>query len=238
MVLAVGPYTRLVPYLDGSKTYLAEVFFGRSTTTGDAGGQTVAERPISLAIEEVASILPEFIGNIWQRPHAYSAVKVAGERAYALARRGNASVLPEREITIRALKIVRMSGPSCLIRVECSAGTYIRTLAEDLGGALNIPAHLAFLLRINVGVFNIAGAQRLDEADSWMLWPAAVALPHLPQLSVTDPQANDLRRGQRIEPADGLIPNGKEQYLITQGGLPLGIGESRHGSIWPKVNLM
>ncbi|MBM3269307.1 MAG: tRNA pseudouridine(55) synthase TruB [Candidatus Sericytochromatia bacterium] len=196
--VAVGAATRLLPYLAGGKEYLAEVAFGRTTTTGDAAGATIVEAPADVAEADLQAVLPRFRGEVLQVPPAVSAVHVGGRRAYALARAGIAVEIPPRRVVISALEIVRFGpGPVVLLRVACSAGTYIRSLAVDIGEALAVPAYLSFLLRTRAGPFDIAGADLLSDPD-WRLVGPGAALANLPTIAVSDEEAERLRRGQPI----------------------------------------
>ncbi len=235
--VAVGAFTRLIPYLEGGKTYRAEIAFGRSTTTGDAAGDTIATAPADFDAEALREVLLRFTGTITQRPPAYSAVHVDGHRAYELARAGVAVDVPTRRVEISRLELLafwpglaRGTGPRALLEVECSAGTYVRSLAEDIGAALGVPAHLAFLLRTRAGAFGVADALLLEEP--WEFADVDVALSHLPRLEVEDDRVADLRMGRAI-PAPGRAGS----IRAMRGSEIVAIGEVREERLWPKTVL-
>ena len=170
LVLCLGRATRLVEYMTGhAKRYTGIVALGRTTTTDDAEGETLAESAVpQLDGDRVEHALSLFRGPIQQRPPAFSALKLQGKRAYQLARAGAAPVLSERPVTIHALlgRVTSRDAIAIAIEVECSAGTYIRSLARDLGEELGCGAHLAALRRTRAGNFDVADAVTLDELQT------------------------------------------------------------------------
>jgi tRNA pseudouridine55 synthase len=207
LVMCLGPATRLSEYLMGhDKRYQARVRFGQSTTTYDAAGAIVtesADRPSREAVEEA---LVKFRGPIQQRPPAYSAIKHEGQRAYALARRGEAVELPPRPVEIYSLELRDWSPPECALDVVCSAGTYIRSLAHDLGQTLGCGAHLRALRRTASGNFHVNEAVTLDElqrafsAADWRryLRRADSALADWPEVGLSAEAAARIQQGQAI----------------------------------------
>ncbi|MBO9541778.1 tRNA pseudouridine(55) synthase TruB [bacterium] len=165
--VAVGTATRLLPYLQSGKEYLAEIQFGVSTSTGDCEGEILDAQDCVFDRAALEAVMPRFRGAIQQRPPMVSAVHYQGKRLYELAREGIViEDLPLRDVTIEALELVEFypgARPKALVRVACSAGTYIRSLAIDLGAALGCPASLAFLLRTRAGDFVLDDAFALDE---------------------------------------------------------------------------
>jgi tRNA pseudouridine55 synthase len=204
--ICVGRYTRLVDLLgDTDKGYYAELLLGARTTTDDAEGEIVEERPVpALTAEALAPALDAFRGPIIQVPPAFSAIKVAGRRAYDLARRGDAPVLAGRPVTIHRLEVVAWEPPRLTLLVVCSKGTYIRSIARDLGEALGCGAHLTRLVRLWVGSFGLETAVSLDEIQAAaaagrcddVLLPADTALSALPALLVPDQRAVDIGHGR------------------------------------------
>lgn len=177
--IALGRATRLIEYLaDARKTYQARVHLGVTTTTLDATGEVVDRRPadrIDRATVEAA--LPRFRGAIDQVPPMYSALKVGGQRLYDLARRGETIDRAPRRIEIYRLELTGYQAPILDLEVECSKGTYIRTLADDLGRAIGCGAHLAGLIRTRVGPFALADAVSLDrlaEVAATGDWPGVL----------------------------------------------------------------
>jgi tRNA pseudouridine55 synthase len=225
LVLCVGPATRLSEYLSTSeKRYEAVVRFGSSTETYDAEGDVVRQSDSAPTLEEIEAMLPEFRGDIQQIPPPYSAIKVEGRKAYELARAGEEVDLEPRDVTVTRLEVLDYQPPDVVLDVECSAGTYIRSLAHDLGDRLGMGAHLADLRRTKAGPFDTEDAVPLPKLEVGFLtgkWeqymrPAADALPDFPMVHL-DEEAYDLvRNGRRIpaEPgAEGLAraigPNGE-----------------------------
>lgn len=216
LVLCVGPATRLSEYLStSSKRYEAVVRFGSATETYDAEGDVVQQSDAVPSLENIKSVLPEFRGEIQQVPPPYSAIKVEGKKAYELARAGEDVELEARDVTIQTLKVLDYKPPDLVLDVECSAGTYIRSLAHDLGGKLGVGAHLADLRRTKAGPFTIEDAVPMPKLEVGFLtgkWeqylrPAADALPDTPKVHLDQEGYNLVRNGHRIpaEPgAEGL----------------------------------
>lgn len=183
--VALGEATRLVEYLAlGRKGYAATIRLGVVTTTDDAEGELVDERPVGdLRRDTIAAAIEQFVGDVLQTPPAYSAIKVAGKRMYDLARRGEAVVLEPRPVHIERIEVADWRSPMLMLDVLCGKGTYIRSLARDLGAALGCGAHLAALRRTMVGPLTLATALPLAELEQntqllgqWLLPPeAAVA---------------------------------------------------------------
>jgi tRNA pseudouridine55 synthase len=155
LVVAVGPATRFLQYLPlEPKEYVAQVAFGRSTTTYDAEGETLAEAEVPNDLDaRIAAALPSFLGLISQVPPMYSAVKVGGQPLYKAARRGEEVERNARQVHIATFETVASNEAERTMRIVCSGGTYVRTLAHDLGTAIGVPAHLSGLRRTAVGRF-------------------------------------------------------------------------------------
>ena len=161
--ITLGQATRVAEYLSESgKAYRATIRFGVVTDTYDADGQIVREAPVTLTREEIAATIPGFLGEQLQRPPIYSALKRDGQRLYALARAGRDVTVEPRPIYIASLEIVDWTPPDLILDVECGKGTYIRSLAYDLGGRLGPGAHLAALIRTRSGPFTLAASVTLD----------------------------------------------------------------------------
>jgi tRNA pseudouridine55 synthase len=174
LLVLVGQATKLSGYLTAdSKRYAAEICFGRATDTLDAEGQTTEEAPLTagqLSLEAVTAALAGELARSEQTPPAVSAIKVNGERAYALARQGNAPELPPRPVQVMELRLVELAPPVLRCELFVSKGYYVRSLARDLGERLGAPAHLSGLRRLASGPFT------LDQAAAW---PATVPPPLL-----------------------------------------------------------
>lgn len=176
--IAVGQAARLVEYLElADKSYRAEIRFGMATDSGDDTGE-VTERMEHVSMPEEAAIraaLARFTGRIEQHPPAHSAIKIQGKRACDLVRRGVAVDLPTRTVEIYRLALLERGERTLLIDVDCSKGTYIRSLCYDIGQALSIPATMAFLVRTRVGDFSLSAAHTIEELRD--LGEAAVLPP-------------------------------------------------------------
>lgn len=168
MILLVGKGTkRSGEFLKLDKVYEAEIYLGATSSTGDPEGEiTETGTPLAqgrtLSKTEVEGVLGRFVGEIRQTPPAYSAIKIGGERAYKLARRGEVFAMPERKVTIYSLDLLDYNFPSLKIRAHVSSGTYIRTLAEDIGRALGIGAYCRELRRTKVGDYDVVQAKALE----------------------------------------------------------------------------
>ena len=213
LLMGLGPAARFLEYLVGlDKTYETTVLLGRATTTYDAEGEVTAERPVDVSAEQIAAALDAFRGPIRQRVPSHSAVKRDGRPLYESARRGEVIDLPQRDVVIHALDLLAFDPPRLTLRVACSSGTYIRSLAHDLGAALGCGGHVAALRRTAVGVFSVDGAVPLDtltpQSVAAALLPPAAAVAHLPRLEVDESGATRLSLGQRLAaPPDALAGN-------------------------------
>ncbi|MDB5097666.1 MAG: tRNA pseudouridine 55 synthase [Cyanobacteria bacterium RYN_339] len=233
MTVAVGKATRLLGYLRDDKAYRAVVRFGLATDSADAEGKVTARADASgLTADALAAALPAFRGEITQRPPMTSAVHVDGKRLYELARAGVTlpdEAIPTRQVTIHRLELVDLAGPTARLDVHCSAGTYIRSLAVDLGATLGLPACLEFLLRTAAGDCKLAAAQTLEElaeAPCWM--PEDAWLGHLALQVIDEHEISEIGFGRRIaaqqayEQAVRLRgPDGRLVALATLAGSQL-----------------
>jgi tRNA pseudouridine55 synthase len=205
----LGRATRLADFIQlGRKTYLATVHLGSSTDTDDADGTLLLERPVPpLTDESVERAASGFRGDILQIPPRYSALKIAGRRAYAIARAGGEVELAERPVTVHSLRVPGWSQAELTLEVTCSRGTYIRALARDIAVALGTLGHLTALVRTRVGSFGIEDAVSLDSvaADGIepLLLPASRAVPDAPSYSANADESLRLANGQPIA-APGL----------------------------------
>lgn len=208
LVLCLGPATRLSEFLSTSdKQYQARIRFGEATQTYDAEGDFTLESGRMPAESEIDAALEGFRGEIEQVPPPYSAIKVEGRKAYELAREGKQVELEPRQVNIQAFEVLDYDPPEITVLVECSAGTYIRSLAHDLGHALDTGAHLTGLRRLRAGPFRIMEAVHLAALESAMAdgsWrsymrPALDALPELPIVELSPEQEVDIQNGRRID---------------------------------------
>lgn len=164
MVILIGNYCkRATEFIKLDKTYKAKLTLGFVSSTGDAEGEIKPQNNTQPSLEQVEEVLKEFIGTIAQKPPAYSAVKVGGQRAYKLAREGKLVVLEPRNVTIYSLKLVRYRYPSLWLIVKVSSGTYIRSLAEDIGEGLGCGAYVSALRRLKISKFYVKNATPLED---------------------------------------------------------------------------
>lgn len=229
----LGKATRVVEFHMGDrKRYRATVCFGASSSTDDLEGELTpgeAPAPDRAAVE---AALPGLTGTISQRPPAYSAIKLDGRRAYAIARAGGTVELAEREVTIHGLELVSWDDsepdrPVAVLDVECSAGTYIRALARDLGAALGSGAYLGALTRTASGAFVLEDAIPLDdvrqaaatgpEGLAPLLRRVDTGLEDFPEVHLTESEVHSIARGQFVRPAAG-IPAPAERYRLVGPG--------------------
>jgi tRNA pseudouridine55 synthase len=203
LVLGLNRATRLLGHLTlTDKRYTATVRLGATTTTDDAEGEVVETRPTDgLSEADVRSALRSFLGEIDQVPSSVSAIKVAGKRAYARVRDGEAVDLPSRRVTVHAVDVTALDLPSLEIDVRCSSGTYIRAIARDLGSALGVGGHLTALRRTAVGPFTVADARTVDALDdSFTMTPIAdAARACFPALDLSDEDATSVRVGRALD---------------------------------------
>lgn len=235
--ICVGRATRLAEFIAGEdKAYRAEVTFGVVTDTQDSFGETVAEQEAShLTRGDLAYALTRFHGPIMQVPPMVSAVKVGGKRLYELAREGVVVERQARPVTIHKLQLLDFRPgprPVAYLDVVCSKGTYIRTLAHDLGQGLKVGAHMSYLVRTRSGPFQLAAAATLEElaAGTAPIMPPAAALGDMARLTVPPAAAERLKHGvaPRMAVAD---PDGTTIALLDQGGDLLALAEAAEGSL-------
>lgn len=232
LLLTLGAATRLSRFFVGlDKVYTGRIRLGSATDTLDAQGQLVAEAPVpaDLSLEQVYQAARRFQGTISQVAPVYSAIRVQGRRLHRLARAGEEVAPPERRIQIHGLDILAFDPPLIDFRVHCSSGTYVRSLARDVGAELGLPAHLESLRRTAVGIFAIdqaaAPPETLQELEARLL-PAAQALSFLPALRLDEEQVRQVRMGQGLRLADQLDPPAPEQLcLLDPAGLLVSVAE-------------
>ena len=223
LVVAVGPATRFLQYLPlEPKVYVARVRFGIETASYDAEGDVIAEKPVPDGLYgKVVEALPRFLGLQEQIPPMFSAVKVKGRPLYDYARKGQEAERRPRTIHIGRLEPRDLGSDEVEIEVECSGGTYIRTLAQDLGQALGCGAHLSGLRRTFVGRFGLAEAALIEDVTPESLLPLEVALAHLPSLVTTPEEAARVQNGVAIALRAPVEPG--RLVLLSPEGRVLGI---------------
>lgn len=237
--IALGEATKTVPFvMDGRKAYEFTVAWGSQTDTDDTEGKVVAtseKRPDEAAI---AALLPRFTGTIQQVPPKFSAIKIAGERAYDLARDGEEVTLEARPVEITALRIVRHDGPTTTFEAECGKGTYVRAIARDLGLALGCLGHVAHLRRTRVGPFSVADAVTVEalrdgESATEALLPVSAALALIPEIVVHRDAALRLKRGQSVLLRGRDAPLEADAVYAVSGGVLVATGSIAQGEFVP-----
>ncbi len=241
LLVCLGRATRVAEYLmAGRKRYLATIVLGTTTDTYDAEGKVVSSAgPTAFAREEIESALVDFVGSLEQVPPIYSALKRDGQPLYKLARKGQKVELEARAIEIEEIALLDWTSPSLVIRVDCSPGTYIRSLAHDLGQRLGSGAHLGSLARLASGRFTLEEAvslERLEEAfrhgqEGRYLLPLDEALIDWPALIVDEDDARRVAQGQAIRgdppAADVQRPQESRLSLLESPARPLPEGSAR-----------
>lgn len=237
--LCFGEATKVAQYLlESDKTYRTTILLGVKTASGDRDGDIVSKRDVPhFTLDTIEVVLQRFIGTITQQPSIYSALKQNGVPLYKLARAGKEIVPKFREIQIHTIELLRWQHPELELRVTCSKGSYIRTLAEDIGEALGCGAHVTALRREQAGPFVLAQAITLErlaeltgegkELPSGILLPVDLPLQHLPSLQLNEAEMRRLRQGQVV-----MLPSPLEDGVIRVYCKDefIGIGEVRSGN--------
>jgi len=227
LVVLVGPAVRLSEFVSASdKRYQAIIKLGVSTDTYDAEGVVTRQSPVDITYEQIEEALKQFEGTVEQVPPAYSAKKINGKKAYELARKGEEVILEPKEIDVYHLELLEWDTPEAIIDVYCSSGTYVRSLANDLGDVLGCGGHLIGLRRTKSGEFALRDAiplRKLKESFSDGDWykyliPAAEALSNWPSRELTFEEVDLVRHGHRIPVEEA--PDEADQWIraISQQG--------------------
>lgn len=236
--VAFGEATKTVPFVqDGEKAYRFTVKWGGETDTDDSEGRITRESDERPPRAAIAALLPRFIGEIQQTPPQFSAIKIAGERAYDLAREGEQVELKPRTVTIYTLEIVDSAEHETQFFMECGKGAYVRAIARDLGRLLGCYGHVTALRRTRVGPFTEEDAYTLDEIENQNMAGEALlsveaGLTELPCVIVDRDTAARLRRGGSVilrgrdAPSEGIV-------YAACGGVPVAFGEIVEGALTP-----
>lgn len=236
-----GEATKFSQYLlDANKTYLAVFKLGANTTTGDIEGEIIRRRPVDVTQAQVEQVLQEFVGRIEQTPPMYSALKHQGKALYVYARAGIEIERQPREITIFSLELVSFSGDELSVKVNCSKGTYIRVLAEDIGESLGCGAHMIALRRTKTGGFDISQALTLEQLEQMAaeqrdacLLPADRLLDGVPKVTLDSDSAYYVQQGQAVWQAKQAQKGMVSMYGPSD--VFLGLGEiANDGKIAPR----
>jgi tRNA pseudouridine55 synthase len=235
--LAFGEATKTVNWaMDGSKTYRFTVKWGAETSTDDLEGLVTRSTGRFPALDDIREAIPEFIGAIRQQPPSYSAIKVSGERAYDLARAGEVVELAHRTVNIESLQIENHTeNQDATFIVQCGKGTYVRSIARDLGRRLGCLGHVTFLRRLAVGPFSEKDAISLEKLEALVhrdgsenilagiLRPIETVLDGIPALAMMEAEAKRLLQGQRVLLQEGQNPSDAEVVLVTHANVPVGL---------------
>jgi tRNA pseudouridine55 synthase len=210
--ICLGEATKVSQYLlEADKGYIATVRLGETTTTGDSQGDATGSHSVpELSVAEIESVLTAFVGDIQQEPSVYSALKQDGVPLYKLARAGKEIRSKLRTITIHSIRLLGWHSPELVIEVYCSKGTYIRTLAEDIGHRIGCGAHVTSLRRCKAGPFTLDAAHSLESLQNLqesgldaLLIATDQAIAGMPVYSVDEDQARRLRQGQSVQVEGG-----------------------------------
>ncbi|MGZ8252322.1 MAG: tRNA pseudouridine(55) synthase TruB [Methylophilaceae bacterium] len=239
--ICLGEATKFAQYVtDADKTYVATINLGSTTTTGDSEGITLSSSPVNVTPQQFEAACQHFIGDISQIPPMYSALKHQGKALYEYAREGVDIAREARQISIRGITVNDFAGDVGNITVICSKGTYIRTLAEDIGANLGCGAHLIGLRRIETAGYQLEHAVTIDELENMssalrdeLLLPLDSAISNLPKIVLKADAAHYLMQGQAIW-ISGKIPH-SELRLYDENDQFLGLGFLQDdGKIAPK----
>lgn len=231
--VAVGRATKFIEYLaECDKSYRAEILFGLATDSGDLDGSIIAraENFVMPTRDALDDALKNFVGEIEQTPPKFSAIKINGRKAYDLARKDVEFEMPRRLVKIHGLEVVALGEDTATIEIDCGKGTYIRSLATDLGERLNLPATLKSLVRLKVGDFDLSDALTFDDVKNLgasCLLPIDACLKHLPTFDLPEHRVrafmNGLPTTVRADDATAL--------RICAGGKFLGVGRIAGGEL-------
>ena len=236
--IALGEATKLISLLEnGVKVYEFDCKFGTRTTTDDNTGEVVETSEKIPTKEEIENVIPSFIGKIKQIPSKFSAIKINGQRAYDLARKGLEFEMHSREIEVFSLKLISFDGVVAKMEVICSKGTYVRTLGVDLAKKMGACAHLVALRRKKSGFFELAHAITLENLKEMVhineaLHPVLTPLCDITEIAVSDEQAAKLQKGQSLSPKN--FENYKNGEMVaTCNGMPVAVVRKSEQKIAP-----
>jgi tRNA pseudouridine55 synthase len=248
--IALGDATKTVPYvMDGRKIYEFTVTWGEERSTDDLEGEVTQSSEKRPTEEEIKALLPNYTGTISQIPPQFSAIKIAGERAYDLARDGETVEIPSREVEVHRLTLLSCEADKAHFEVECGKGTYVRSLARDFGRDLGCYGHISSLRRTFVAPFaeetmvplaELVALEAIEDRDERLaaldafLGDTAEALSTLPQLRITDDQAHRLRMGNPIILRGRDAPVAEPEAVALAGGKLIAIGEIAGGEFHPR----
>jgi tRNA pseudouridine55 synthase len=249
LVICVGQATRLIKYVQQMrKVYRATFLLARQSETDDSEGPvTVLDDSLQPTHAEIERALPQFVGTIQQRPPLYSAIKVAGQRAYKLARKGAAAELAPRAVTIHHLQVTSYEYPELQLDIECSSGTYVRALGRDLAAALGTTAIMSELVRTAIGSFRLDDAVPPHELTSQslqqQLQSPLAAVADLPRVHLSLMELAEVRHGRPVDVSQplsrtGILNSSQIEWAAVDavGNLVAILRQKRPGQLWPTMN--
>nr|WP_230989559.1 tRNA pseudouridine(55) synthase TruB [Devosia faecipullorum] len=241
--IALGEATKAVPQVqDGTKIYRFTIGWGKATSTDDIEGEVIATSEVRPERAALETVLPRFTGTIMQRPPAFSAIKVDGERAYDLARAGEQVELVARPVDIDAIELVEHGSESTILEVTCGKGTYVRALARDIAEALGTFGHVTSLHRAAVGPFTDANAvtiEALEAAEAGpardaLMAPLELGLADLPEIRLDASQANAVSHGNAVLLTGAGAPVSEDECWVSFKGKVLATGAVEFGQFKPR----
>ena len=243
LAIALGEATKTIPYVTNrEKSYIFEVKFGEATDTDDSEGKIIRRSKMRPSEQDILAAIPLFQGEIKQTPPLFSAVKINGERAYSLARRGEDFDIAPRSLLVSSLKLEKyISKSNAILALECGKGGYVRAIARDLGLKLGCYGHVKWLRRISSGSFNLSMANSLDEIlkvsklpeISKFIYPLQLGLDTLKHGTCSMTAADKIKNGN-CTPI--LCPGAKsgDEIWVSYCEIPIAIGKYQSGSFFPK----
>ena len=240
--IALGEATKAVPQVqDGIKVYRFTIGWGKATTTDDTEGEVVATSDVRPEQGALEALLPRFTGTIMQRPPAFSAIKVDGERAYDLARAGETVELAERPIDVDAIELVSHSPEESVLEVTCGKGTYVRALARDIAEALGTVGHVTKLHRAAVGPFTDDDAVSIEELEAAeageardaLLLPVSAGLEDIEEIRLDAGQAKAVSHGNAVLLTGANAPVSVDECWVSFKGKVLATGHVEFGQFKP-----
>lgn len=221
MLVTINKGTKISSYLENfSKQYIAELTLGKSTNTLDLDGEIIEEKEVKLPLDkkEVEKVLLSFIGEIEQIPPMFSAIKINGEELYKKARRGEEIKREPRKVFIEDIKLLSITKNKILFQVDCSKGTYIRTLGEEIARKLSYPGHLSMLTRTKVGKYKLSQAKNIEDISDKDIIPISDALSYMQTYIPNENEEFKVRNGVKLHlSGNDLI------FIKSKDGIPLAI---------------
>ena len=234
LVVVVGRATRLAAFATGwTKSYEGVIRLGITTDSDDATGAVLKTETVQVTAQQLSAALAQFLGGYEQRPPAYSAVKIAGERSYRRARRGEVVEPAARRVEIAALDVVEYTAPDVRFRATVGGGTYLRSLARDLGAELGCGAHLIALRRTAVGPLRLAEAVAPEAVTAADLLDAAILVAHLPRREVSAVERDAVVHGRPI--ARDPVADTRDPIALFSGVELLAVAEVEGDALKPRV---